>query len=189
MNLLDLPGDMLVEITARVAGGAEGRCVWLSCCKTLWALRGPVSQIPYDWMHFACDAPTHSLSLVQWLWPTLGKKNVCHRLAHDGHLAALQWVRARGAPWDHDTCTYAGKEGHLAVLQWARAQDPPCPWNKDMSYWIACMGHLDVLQWARAQDPPCPWDSYVIYHAQKSSHWRLAEWAFDNGCPLAVENT
>ena len=47
----------------------------------------------------------------------------------NGHLAVLQWARARGCPWNEYTCGNAAESGNLAVLQWARAQG--CPEYED----------------------------------------------------------
>ena len=71
------------------------------------------------------------------------EKGICSYAALDGHLAVLQWARARGYPWGKlespiggggspigGTCAWAARNGHLAVLQWARAQG--CRWGRLM---------------------------------------------------------
>ena len=78
------------------------------------------------------------------------ERGICEYAASDGHLAVLQWARAREYPWGQrtwsldvfpgrvpwtipgnageKTCAMAAGNGHLAVLQWARAQG--CPWDE-----------------------------------------------------------
>ena len=51
----------------------------------------------------------------------------CEMAAKNGHLAVLQWARAKGCPWGWRTCAMAARNGYLEVLQWARAHG--CPWN------------------------------------------------------------
>ena len=70
----------------------------------------------------------------------------------NGHLAVLQWARAKACPWDEQTCALAARNGHLAVLQWARAKG--CPWDKRTCSYAAESGHLAVLRWAQAQGCP-----------------------------------
>ena len=52
---------------------------------------------------------------------------LCKCAAKNGHLEVLKWARAKGYPWDEQTCAEAAKNGHLEVLQWARANG--CPWH------------------------------------------------------------
>jgi hypothetical protein len=54
----------------------------------------------------------------------------------------LKWARANGCPWMEHTCTCAARGGHLAVLQWARARDPPCPWDEATTCVAEGNGHL-----------------------------------------------
>jgi len=68
---------------------------------------------------------------------------------------ALQWVRARGCPWDPIVCSLAAVNDHLDALQWARANG--CPWDDRTCLFAADGGNLEVLQWARANG--CPWDA------------------------------
>jgi hypothetical protein len=87
----------------------------------------------------------------------------------------LQWARARGCPWDENTCTHAAEGGHLEVLQWARKQEPPLPWDENTCTHAAVGGHLKVLQWARAQG--CPWDEAAMYeHAAAAGQLEVLRW-------------
>ncbi|GBF88003.1 hypothetical protein Rsub_00715 [Raphidocelis subcapitata] len=104
---------------------------------------------------------------------------ICKLAAENGHLAVLQWVRAKDhpCPWEECTSSAAAAGGHLAVLQWARAQDPPCPWDENTCKEAAAGGHLAVLQWARAQEPPCPWDENTCKEAAERGHLAVLQWA------------
>ncbi len=185
LHLLDLPREMLMEITSRVAGGEAGRRVWASCCKTLRALPSPL-YIPYpplNWTGFASDAETGSLSLVQWLWPVMNKISICGALAEAGHLEALQWAypRVEALGRGSSVCTRAATGGHLPVLQWLRAQTPPCEWDAYTCAGATVNGNLAVLQWARAQDPPCPWDWFTPITAGAYGYLAVLQWIVANG--------
>ena len=98
---------------------------------------------------------------------------ICKCAASDGHLAVLQWARARGYPWGRikwtriaGTCAWAANNGHLAVLKWARAQG--CPWDGKTCAKAAKNGHIAVLKWARAQG--CPWFKKKSAYAAKYGH-------------------
>ena len=38
----------------------------------------------------------------------------------------MQWLRAKGCPWDYMTCYMTVDQGHVEVLRWARENG--CPW-------------------------------------------------------------
>jgi hypothetical protein len=58
----------------------------------------------------------------------------------------VQWLRAKGCPWDARTCTYAALHGHLEVVKWARANG--CPWQA--STIRMSKRRREVMQWAAA---------------------------------------
>lgn len=82
----------------------------------------------------------------------------------------LDWLHARGCPFDHTALLAAAAKGHMAALEWLRARGCPwedeersrmcwSPWYDDSVSLVAVRnGHLDVLVWARSEGCP-PWDS------------------------------
>ena len=80
---------------------------------------------------------------VKWPLKKKFRNNLCEYSAKGGHLAVLQWARAKGYPWKK-TCARAAENGHLEVLRWARARG--CSWGKWTCAWAAKNGHLEVLQ-------------------------------------------
>ena len=73
-----------------------------------------------------------NLELVQWLWEEKGFLHpgdpwICLQVAACGHLEVLQWLRAKGADWDQDTCQQAVQYSHMELLRWARENG--CPWT------------------------------------------------------------
>ncbi|AGO84804.1 hypothetical protein psal_cds_790 [Pandoravirus salinus] len=74
-------------------------------------------------------------------------EDACALAAQGGSLGTLQWLRARGCPWDASTCAMAAHGGHLDVLQWARANG--CPWNSRTTCYAQRRGHTDCLVFAR----------------------------------------
>ena len=51
----------------------------------------------------------------QWQLGTQLDSNLCKHAAGKGWLAALQWLRRKGAPWDTWTCSAAAGGEHMAV--------------------------------------------------------------------------
>ena len=56
----------------------------------------------------------------------------------------LQWLRAKGCPWDAEACMNAANGGHLEVLRWSRANG--APWDEMTCTGAAQGGQLEVLQ-------------------------------------------
>ncbi len=92
---------------------------------TCRALRALVPRARIDacrhrlYTHFCAQG---YMSLLAWLHAQVPLREshkglLCMYAAQGGHLTALQWARANGAPWDEQTCMYAARGGHLAVLQ------------------------------------------------------------------------
>jgi len=78
---------------------------------------------------------------------------LCDRAAANGHVAVLQWARARGHPWSENTCLVAAKEGHLRVLLWLRANG--CPWSEADCRAMAKRMHRTIL--VESSRKSCPW--------------------------------
>ncbi|KAL6059217.1 Ankyrin repeat domain containing protein [Balamuthia mandrillaris] len=120
--------------------------------------------------------------VLKWLHTEAGcawsGASVCSAIAATGNLSMVQWVRARGCPWDESTCSVAARKGHLEVLQWAREQG--CPWQESTCNKAALNGHLHVLRWARAQG--CPWNRWTCARAAWNGHLDVLKWARENGC-------
>ncbi len=114
------------------------------------------------------DVAIRSVPILAWLVVNLngGKipswlvASACYRAAKCGALESLQWLRARGAPWDRRTQykfyigAWAARNGHLEVLRWARAGG--CSWDRLTCIQAAEGGQLAVLQWVRENG--CSWD-------------------------------
>jgi len=151
------------------------------------------------------------MSLIEWAAANSRLRNeeedVCGVAAEYGQLETLQWLRARGFPWDYRTAHRAIRHGHLSVVQWCHANGAdmcvlPCQlaaswgqlevlrwlreagyaWNEDTCMAAAFYGRLDALQWLRAHG--CPWDAKTYVVAETRGHPHVARWARNNGCPL-----
>ena len=57
-----------------------------------------------------------------------GRERFCKQMAYDGNLELLQFLRAKGCPWDEWTCTYAAKNGQLECLKYAHENG--CSWTE-----------------------------------------------------------
>jgi hypothetical protein len=60
-----------------------------------------------------------------------------------GHLEVVQWLRAKGCPWDSQTCAKAAQHGYLEVIKWSRANG--CPWDANTVRLARRRIHLSVL--------------------------------------------
>jgi len=82
-------------------------------------------------------------------------EKTCALAAQEGHLEALQWLRADGCHWDQKTCALAAQESHLEALQWLRANG--CPWDKRTCAVMASRYPLAVqgpmVAWISSQPP------------------------------------
>ena len=149
------------------------------------------------------------VQVVQWVVEELDfnpDRHLMSRAAIGGKLELVQWLRARGCPWDAAACAQAAEGGSFEVLQWLRAQG--CPWNDktcaeaarharvelllwarkngcEWSAWTATCaamrGHLHVLKLLRARG--CPWDHRACEYAVENHHLEVLRWARENGCP------
>jgi len=86
-----------------------------------------------------CRAAVAATALMQWAKheieapPGLFRRrhclsltDACSMAARGGHLEALKWLHAHGAPWNEQTCASAVRGGHLKVFRWLREHG--CPW-------------------------------------------------------------
>ena len=103
----------------------------------------------------------------------------CETAASDGHLEALQWLRANGFEWDWRTCREAVFNGHIEILKWA--VNNGCPKNEPCCSAAAHTGNLECLKWLRNNG--CPWNSLVCAYAAESGHLNVLQWAIENKCP------
>jgi hypothetical protein len=71
-----------------------------------------------------------------------------------GHLEVVQWLRAKGCPWDSQTCAKAAQHGYLEVIKWSRANGSP--WGANTIRLARRRIHLSVLRWAAYNG--CPLD-------------------------------
>ena len=67
------------------------------------------------------------------------KKLICSRMARNGKLELLKFLRVQGCPWDRSTCSEAAKYGHLECLKYAHENG--CPWDEKTCSKAARHGH------------------------------------------------
>jgi hypothetical protein len=86
------------------------------------------------------------------------KERFCAEMALKGNLELLQFLRAKGCPWDGWTCSSAAKNGHLECLKYAREKG--CPWDDWTCSSAASGGHFECLKYAH--DNGCPGSAYYV---------------------------
>ena len=112
-----------------------------------------------------------------------GRERFCKQMAYDGNLELLQFLRAKGCPWDEWTCTYAAKNGQLECLKYAHENG--CPWDKWTCSWAAKKGHLkECLKYAQEGCISC---EAICSRAAAGGHLECLQYAHENGCPGSSE--
>ena len=111
------------------------------------------------------------------------KERFCWRMALNGNLELLQFLRAKGCAWDEDTCEFAAENDHLECLKYAHENG--CPWNNRTCSEAAYNGHIECLKYAHENG--CPWDERTCANAAKYGHLECLEYARENGCPFDEE--
>ena len=115
------------------------------------------------------------------------KKLFCSRMARNGKLELLKFLRVQGCPWDRSTCSEAAKNGHLECLKYLHENG--CPWDGFTCYNAAGNGHLECLQYAHENG--CPWNEKMLdseikepcCNAAYFGHLECLKYAHENGCP------
>ena len=107
------------------------------------------------------------------------KERFCAEMALNGNVELLQFLRAKGCPWNWRTCFSAAKNGHLECLRYAHENG--CPWNECTCWSAARSGHLECLKYAHENG--CPWDEDTCYTTAFNGHLECLKYAHENGCP------
>ena len=106
------------------------------------------------------------------------KKRFCSKMAEKGNLELLQFLRAKGCPWNEWTCANAACKGHLECLKYLHENG--CPWDEGTCLGAA-HGRLDCLKYAREKG--CPWDEVTCSAAALHGYLECLKYAHENGCP------
>ena len=80
------------------------------------------------------------------------KERFCTKMARNGNVELLQFLRGKECPWDSWTCHYAALNGHLECLQYAHENG--CPWDETTCKYAALNGHLECLKYAHENGCP-----------------------------------
>ena len=112
------------------------------------------------------------------------KERFCWRMALNGNLELLEFLRGKGCPWDERTCSNAALNGHLECLKYAHENG--CPWDERTCSNAAKYGHLECLKYAHENG--CPWDERTCSKAAKYGFNECLEYAREHGCPSDEES-
>ena len=107
------------------------------------------------------------------------KARFCARMAENGNLELLQFLRGKGCPWDEETCSNAAYNGHFECLKYARENG--CPWDWNTCCNAAGTGRLEFLKYAHENG--CPWHELTCSAAAENGHLECLKYAHENGCP------
>ena len=100
--------------------------------------------------------------------------DACAAAARSGRLDTLQWLHARGFPWDARTCAAAASRGHGHILRWAREQGCPC--DKPCVAHGACLyNHFGIAM--ELVESGCPYDAADLASvAARAGRLDVIEW-------------
>ena len=127
----------------------------------------------------------HTTSTLSWALEKCSenRERFCWRMARNGNLELLQFLRENGCPWDDWTCWGAARYGHLDCLKYAHENG--CPWDWRTCCEAAEKGKLECLQYAHEHG--CDWDEWTCSFAAKNGHLECLKYAHENGCPGSSE--
>ena len=118
----------------------------------------------------------HTKSTLSWALEKCSenRERFCWRMARNGNLELLQFLRENGCPWDDWTCWNAAGYGHLECLKYAHENG--CPWDWRTCCEAAEEGKLECLQYA--DEHGCPW----------GRSWNVFTNSFEDACSSAAKN-
>lgn len=156
---LSTQGPSLAAHAIRGAAAGGRPCVleWLSQHRRGASLGLPYLSVTLSRALGAAAGHGGSVGMLDWLtahnfdWAFDGGV-AAREAARAGHVAALQWLQARGADVGADSCAAAADAGRLDTLMWLRARG--CPWDESTLQRAAAGGHSAVLEWAAAHGCP-----------------------------------
>ena len=76
----------------------------------------------------------HTKSTLSWALEKCSenRERFCWRMAQNGNLELLQFLRENGCPWDDWTCWRAAENGHLECLKYAHENE--CPGSESYAH-------------------------------------------------------
>ena len=67
---------------------------------------------------------------------------------------AITWARDHGMPWDEGVCSRVALDGNLELLKWLREPEQQCPWDSFTLYYARMLGHDELYEWAATNGCP-----------------------------------
>ena len=149
MRITDLPPELLGHIHNSIEPHSVASLAFSLTCRQFRA----ASEAPPNTPRRTAVGDYSELrvpSVCEWAVATCGlplRSELCEVVAlQRGNLPVLQWLRARGCPWDATTCESAATCGDIDMLKWAKQAG--CPWNDWTCLAAAFEGHIPILQYA-----------------------------------------
>jgi len=108
----------------------------------------------------------------------------CSNAARSGNIRLLEWLRARGTPWDETTAHVAAERMGLGAFRWIVA-DNGCPYTPTLAAFHAARGgKVQVLEYICANAAP-PIDNNMMWMtaAARRGHVHVLQWAEAHGYP------
>lgn len=146
------------------------------------------------------------LNIVQWFYYTYGGLPICSNVqdgnipmlqwlcalsppnerefastAHNGHLVNLQWLRARGYPWDEGAIILALMSSHMDIVRWLIQNGCPRQ-SPDIIYAAVVFTGTNTVQWLRQNG--CPWSHDCVPIVIEDGDLTRLKWLITNGCPF-----
>ncbi|PNH05836.1 Ankyrin repeat domain-containing protein [Tetrabaena socialis] len=123
---------------------------------------------------------------VDWRHPGGGLIGLA---AHNGHMAVMEMLHARGVPIGEDEVRAAAFGSHVPAVAWLveRLDAGTVLTARVFTAAASCfsehgLGYMDLLAWLRERG--CPWDDTTFFVAAGNGSEEQLEWLAEQGCPM-----
>lgn len=152
-TFLDLPAEIIVQITDPAYIGQSTRCTTARTCKHL---AGIIVALPGN----LCDLAAHDAHLDILCDATargeVPTAKTAASAAKSGSLQTLEYLRSIHCPWDAAVYAKAAANGHTHIIQYAR--DNGLPFDPESCVGAAKHGQLAVIEYLYANKLKIPYE-------------------------------
>lgn len=100
-----------------------------------------------------------------------------------GDIETLNWLYydQKYTNWDHNTFTWTAFHEQWTILEWLRAKG--CPWERATGLYNDAVLHNNLMKIKYLRKFGCPYDNDAIIIAAKKRYWHIVDFLNRNGCP------
>lgn len=110
------------------------------------------------------------------------KADLMARLARQGDLKLIKWMRKRGVPWDETVTAAAAAKGYMNILIYLHNNG--CPWDATATLSAARHNTLEALRYLHENG--CPWVERCYDAAIARNNAAAVRYLSRHGCPCSI---